>query len=112
MKKIEAMLQPEKVEDVRMSLEKIGYGGITILEAKGNGRQKGVFKQFRGEKYKIPLLPKTKIEIIVNDSDVDKIVKTLVAAARTGEIGDGKIFISSIESAIKIRTGEQGESVI
>jgi len=112
MKKIEAILQPEKVEDVRMALERAGRGGITIMEARGNGKQKGIYKQFRGEKYKIPLLQKVKIEIVVNDKEVDETVKIIVDSARTGEIGDGKIFISSIDSAVKIRTGEQGETIL
>lgn len=112
MRKIEAVLQPEKVEDVRIALEKAGRGGITIFDAKGNGRQKGVYRQFRGEKYKIPLLPKTKIEVFVNDNDVDETVKIIIDSARTGEIGDGKIFISKVDSAVKIRTGEQGETIL
>ncbi len=112
MKKIEAILQPDKAEDVRIALEKAGRGGITIIEARGNGQQKGIYKQFRGEKYKIPLLQKVKVETVVNDKDVDETVKIIVDSARTGKIGDGKIFITSIDSAIKIRTGEQGETVI
>jgi len=113
MKKIEAILQPEKVEDVRMALERAGRGGITITEARGNGSQKGgVQKQFRGEKYRIPLLQKVKIEIVVKEKDVDETVKIIVDSAWTGQIGDGKIFISTIDSAIKIRTGEQGEPAI
>ena len=112
MKKIEAILQSEKAEDVRIALEKAGRGGMTIIEARGNGQQRGVQKQFRGEKYRIPLLPKVKIEMVVNDKDVDETVRIIVDSARTGEIGDGKIFISTIDSAVKIRTGEQGETVI
>ena len=112
MKKIEAILQPDKVEDVRIAMEKAGHAGITIIEAKGNGKQKGIYKQFRGEQYKIPLLPKAKVEIVVNDKDVDAAVKIIVDSAWTGNIGDGKIFISTINSAVKIRTGEQGESII
>ena len=112
MKKIEAILQTEKAEDVRIAVEKAGHAGITILEAKGNGKQKGIYKQFHGEQYKIPLLPKVKIEIVVNDKDVDETVKIIMDSARTGQIGDGKIFISTIDSAIKVRTGEQGENII
>ena len=112
MKKIEAILQPDKAEDVRIAMEKAGHAGITIIEAKGNGKQKGIYKQFRGEQYKIPLLPKVKIEIVVNDKEVDAAVKIIADSARTGNIGDGKIFISTINSAVKIRTGEQGEEAI
>ena len=112
MKKIEAIIRPEKLEEVRNEVENAGCQGISITEILGHGQQKGVTQQWRGEKYKVSLLPKMKMEIVVNDKDVDRVVKAIIEAAKTGAIGDGKIFISSIEQAIKIRTGEKGEIVI
>ncbi|MEW6101936.1 MAG: P-II family nitrogen regulator [Candidatus Omnitrophota bacterium] len=112
MKKIEVIIRPEKLEVVRRALEAAGCAGIMITEIEGHGKQKGVVQQWRGEKYKVELLPKIKIDAVVSDTDVDKIVKTIIDNARTGEIGDGKIFISSIENAIRIRTGEKGEAAL
>ncbi len=112
MKKIEAIIRPEKLEVVRKGLAAVGYSGLMITEIEGHGKQKGVFQQWRGEKYKVELLPKLKIEIIAKNEEVDRIVKAIVDSARTGEIGDGKIFISPIDDAIKIRTGEKGEEVL
>lgn len=109
MKKIEAIIRPEKLEEVRHALGAVGYAGLMITEIEGHGKQKGVVQQWRGEKYKVELLPKFKIEIVVKDQDVEKITKTIMDSAKTGEIGDGKIFISDIENAIRIRTGEKGE---
>lgn len=109
MKKIEAIIRPEKLEVVRRGLEKIGAGGLMISEIEGHGQQKGVVQQWRGEKYKVELLPKIKIDIVIKDSDVESIIKVLMDNAWTGDIGDGKIFISSIDEAIRIRTGEKGE---
>lgn len=109
MKKIEAIIRPEKLESVRRALETVGYAGLMISEIEGHGKQRGVVQQWRGEKYKVDLLPKVKIEIVVKDADVDKIIQSLLDSAKTGEIGDGKIFISDIENAIRIRTGEKGE---
>ena len=109
MKKIEAIIRPEMLDVVRKDIEDIGCSGLMITEIEGHGKQKGVTQQWRGEKYKVELLPKVKIEIIVKDQDVDKITKTIMLAARTGEIGDGKIFVSNMEDAIRIRTGEKGE---
>lgn len=112
MKKIEAIIRPEKLDDVRHALEKAGCTGLMISEIEGHGQQKGLVQQWRGEKYRVELLSKIKIEIVVKNQDVDRIIKTIVEVARTGEIGDGKIFLSPIEDAFKIRTGEKGESAI
>ncbi len=109
MKKIEAIIRPEMLDVVRKDIENIGCSGLMITEIEGHGKQKGVIQQWRGEKYKVELLPKVKLEIVVKDQDVDKITKTIMLAARTGEIGDGKIFVSSMDDAIRIRTGEKGE---
>ena len=112
MKKIEAIIRPEKLESVQRALEKVGYSGLMISEIEGHGKQKGIVQQWRGEKYKVEFLPKIKIEIIVKDDEVERIIKTIVDSAKTGEIGDGKIFISPIENVIRIRTGEKGEQAI
>lgn len=112
MKRIESIIRPEKLESVRRALENIGYSGVMISEVEGHGKQKGVIQQWRGEKYKVDLLPKIKIEIIVKDSDAERITNAIISSAKTGEIGDGKIFISSVEEAIRIRTGEKGEKAI
>lgn len=109
MKKIEAIIRPERLEEVRQALSVVGYSGLMITEIEGHGKQKGVVQQWRGEKYKVELLPKIKLEIIVKNQDVEKIVKAIIESARTQEIGDGKIFIYSVEDAIRIRTGERGE---
>ena len=112
MKKIEVIIRPERLDAVRSALNKVGAAGLMISDIEGHGKQKGVVQQWRGEKYKVELLPKTKIEVVVKDADVDRIIKAVVDNAKTGEIGDGKIFISNIEDAIRIRTGEKGESAI
>lgn len=112
MKKIEAIVRPEKVEAVRKALEKSGYPGITITEVEGHGKQKGVIQQWRGEKYRIELLPKTKIEIVVTDKDVDRILESILQVARTGSVGDGKVFVSDVREAVRIRTGEKGEVAV
>lgn len=112
MKKIEAIIRPEKLEAVRRALDKVGYAGVMISEIEGHGKQKGVVQQWRGEKYKVELLSKIKIEIVVKDNEADKIIKTIIDSARTGEIGDGKIFVSNIENAIRIRTSEKGEAAL
>ncbi len=112
MKKIEAIIRPEKVDAVRKALEKSGYPGITITEVEGHGKQKGVVQQWRGEKYRIELLPKVKIEIVVTDKDVDRILESVTQVARTGSVGDGKIFVSDIREAVRIRTGEKGEIAV
>lgn len=109
MKKIEAIIKPNKLDQLRKALEKIGSPGLMITEIEGNGKQKGVVRQWRGKEYKVELLPKIKIEIVVKDSEVDKLVKVILDTAKTGEIGDGKIFIYPVDNAIRIRTGEKGD---
>ena len=93
MKKIEAIVRPEKIDEIRGALEKAGYPGMTIVEVEGHGKQKGVTRQWRGESYKVDLLPKVKLEIVVSDKDADRILSTIVAAAKIGAVGDGKIFV-------------------
>ena len=112
MKKIEAIIRPEKVEDVRKAIEAVGYPGITITEAQGHGKQKGVVQQWRGETYRVEFLPKVKLELVVGDADVDRIVSAIIKSAKTGSVGDGKIFVTDVKDAIKIRTGERGESAL
>ena len=112
MKKIEAILRPEKLDEVKRALEASGYPGITITQIEGHGKQKGVTQQWRGEIYKVDLLPKTKIEIVASDRDQEKIVSAIQKVAGTGNVGDGKIFISNVEEVIRIRTGEKGEKAL
>lgn len=112
MKKIEAIIRPESIDLVRSALSDAGVTGLMVTEIEGHGKQKGVVQQWRGEKYKIELLPKIKIETVVKDNDVERITKVILESARTGDIGDGKIFIYAVEEAIRIRTKERGESVI
>ena len=112
MKKIEAIVRPEKVEEVRKAIEAVGYPGITMTEAQGHGKQKGVVQQWRGETYRVEFLPKVKLEIIVGDADVEKIVQAIIKSAKTGAVGDGKIFVSDVKDVIKIRTGERGEQAL
>ncbi len=112
MKKIEAIIKPFKLDDVKEALQEIGLQGITVVEARGFGRQKGHTELYRGAEYVVDFLPKVKVEIIVNDDMVEKTIEAIVAAAQTGRIGDGKIFVSAIEDAIRIRTGERGPNAI
>lgn len=112
MKKIEAIIKPFKLDEVKEALQEIGLQGITVTEAKGFGRQKGHTELYRGAEYVVDFLPKVKIEIVLADELVEKAVETIRDAARTGRIGDGKIFISTIEDAIRIRTGETGPDAI
>lgn len=112
MKRIEAIIRPEKLEAVRTGLKKVGCEGLMISEIEGHGKQKGVVQQWRGEKYTVELLPKLKLEIIVPDGKAEQIIKAIIENAKTGEIGDGKIFVSNIENAIKIRTGEKAEEAL
>ena len=112
MKKIEAIVKPFKMEDVKEALTEIGIAGMTVSEVKGFGRQKGHTEIYRGSEYTVDFLPKVKFEIVVGDDRVQKAVEAIVAAARTGKIGDGKVFVVAIEQAIRIRTEEQGESAI
>ncbi len=112
MKKIEAIIKPFKLDDVKEAISEIGNFGMTISEVKGFGRQKGHTELYRGAEYVIDFLPKIKIEIVVDDELVDKVVEAIATAARTGKVGDGKIFIIPVEDAIRIRTGERGEAAI
>lgn len=112
MKKIEAIIRPFKLDDVREALSEIGVRGMTLTEVKGYGRQKGHTELYRGSEYKIDFLPKIKIEIIAADSMVENIVSTIVKGARTGQVGDGKIFVSTVEDVIRVRTEESGEDAV
>ena len=112
MKKIEAIIKPFKLDEVKEALHEIGLQGITVLEAKGFGRQKGHTELYRGAEYVVDFLPKIKLEIAVADDQVEKVVDTIVAAANTGRIGDGKIFVVPMEETVRIRTGERGESAL
>jgi len=109
MKHIIAIIRPEKLDDVRHALEKAGCSGLMISEISGHGKQKGVVQQWRGEKYKVDLIPKIKLEVMIKDSELATIKKTIMENARTGEIGDGKMFISTVDEVVRIRTGEEGE---
>ena len=112
MKKIEAIIKPFKLDDVKDALNGIGIKGMTISEVKGYGRQKGHTEIYRGAEYVIDFLPKLKIEIIVSAEQVDQVIDTIVAAAKTGKIGDGKIFVLPVENVVRVRTGERGEDAI
>ena len=112
MKKIEAIIRPFKIDDVREALIEIGIKGMTITEVKGYGRQKGHTEMYRGSEYQIDFLPKMKIEIIAQDDNVDKIVETIIKSAKTGQVGDGKIFIYPVEEVIRVRTEESGEAAL
>jgi len=112
MKKIEAIIRIEKFEEVKETLKELGYPGMTKTFVEGHGKQKGLKQQFRGTTFEVEFPPKMKLEIVVGDKDVDKIVDAIVTAARTGEAGDGKIFVYPIESAIRVRTGERDEKVL
>ncbi len=109
MKKIEAMIKPFKIDDVKDALHEVGVTGMTITEVRGYGRQKGHTELYRGAEYVVDFLPKLKIETVVEDRLVDDVIKAIEEAARTDRIGDGKIFISTIEDAVRIRTGERGD---
>jgi len=112
MKKIEAIIRPEKLDSVRQTLIELDSPGLMITEIEGHGKQKGLTQQWRGRKYKVELLPKVKIEIVVKDQDVERITKAISEAAKTGKIGDGKIFVYPVENVLRIRTGERGESAL
>jgi nitrogen regulatory protein P-II 1 len=112
MKKIEAVIKPFKLDEVREALSEIGINGITATEVKGFGRQKGHTELYRGAEYVIDFLPKIKLDIIVSDKMVKKVIEAISTSAHTGKIGDGKIFVSNIEEVVRIRTGETGESAI
>src|SRR5215469_7650418 len=112
MKKIEAIIKPFKLDEVKEALQEIGVQGMTVIEAKGYGRQKGHSETYRGAEYVVDFLPKLKIEVVVGDDLAPQVVEAIVNAARTGKIGDGKIFVSDVQEAIRIRTGETGTSAI
>jgi nitrogen regulatory protein P-II 1 len=112
MKKIEAIIQPFKLEDVKEALKGIGIDGMTITEVRGHGRQKGHKEVYRGQEYNVDLLPKVKLEVVVSDERFDEVLKTLTSSARTGKIGDGKIFIYEVQQAIRIRNDDRGESAL
>jgi nitrogen regulatory protein P-II 1 len=112
MKKIEAIIQPHKLDEVKDALVGIGVDGITITEVRGHGRQKGHTEMYRGHEYKIDLLPKVKMEMVVADNRVEMILEALSNAARSGKIGDGKIFVSSMEEAVRIRNGDRGDAAL
>ena len=112
MKKIEAIIKPFKLNDVKSALHEIGVVGMTVSEVKGFGRQKGHTEIYRGSEYTVDFLPKAMLEIVVPDAQVEPAVKAIIAAAKTGKIGDGKVFISSVEDAVRIRTGERNENAL
>jgi len=112
MKKIEAVIKPFKLDDVKDALNAIGIAGMTVSEVKGFGRQKGHVELYRGAEYDIAFIPKVKLEIVVADAIAEKVVATIMEKAKTGKIGDGKIFISKVEDVIRIRTGEKGDAAI
>jgi len=112
MKKIEAIIQPFKMEEVKEALKAIGIDGMTITDVRGHGRQKGHKETYRGQEYNVDLLPKVKLEMVVQSSRYEEVVNTLMAAAQTGKIGDGKIFVYDVLEAIRIRNGDRGESAL
>jgi nitrogen regulatory protein PII len=112
MKKVEAIIKPFKLDEVKDALNAIGIHGMTVTEVKGFGRQKGHVEVYRGTEYEVNFIPKIKIEVVIPDSIIDKVIATIMDKAKTGNIGDGKIFIYSLEDVIRIRTGEKGEAAI
>lgn len=112
MKKIDAIIQPYKLEEVKEALIGLGTDGMTVTEVRGHGRQKGHKEVYRGQEYVVDLLPKIKLELVVPDTRVDEVIKALAAAARTGKIGDGKIFVSDVSEAIRIRNDDRGDAAL
>jgi nitrogen regulatory protein P-II 1 len=112
MKKIDAVIRPFLLDQVKAALQGIGLSGMTVTEVRGFGRQKGHTEIYRGDEYEVNLLPKVKIEIVVAEAMVEKVIEAILQAARTGGVGDGKIFVSAVETAVRIRTGESGSDVI
>jgi len=112
MKKVEAVIRPTKMDEVKEALSDIGIAGMTVTDVRGYGRQRGRTEKYRGNTYVVNLLPKIKIEFIVPDDRADEVVEVVLEAARTGEIGDGKVFVSHVEESIRIRTGERGDSAL
>jgi len=111
-KKIDAVIKPFKLDEVKDALHEVGVSGITVTEAKGFGRQKGHTELYRGAEYVVDFLPKVRLEVVVDDDQADRVVEAIANAARTGRIGDGKIFVSAVESAVRIRTGERDSDAI
>ena len=112
MKLITVIVKPFKLDDVREALAEVGVSGLTVTEVKGFGRQKGHTELYRGAEYVVDFLPKMKIEVVVNEGDLDRSVDAIIGAARTGKIGDGKIFVTEVERVVRIRTGEEGEAAV
>jgi nitrogen regulatory protein P-II 1 len=112
MKKIEAVVKPFKLDEVREALSEIGVTGLTVTEVKGFGRQKGHTELYRGAEYVVDFLPKVKVEVVLGDALVERAIEAIVKAARTGKIGDGKIFVTTVEQVVRIRTGESGEAAV
>ncbi|MBU2785724.1 MAG: P-II family nitrogen regulator [Acidithiobacillus ferriphilus] len=112
MKKIEAIIKPFKLDDVREALQELGLAGMTVTEVKGFGRQKGHTELYRGAEYVVDFLPKLKLEVVVSDDMADRAIEAIELAARTGKIGDGKIFVSAVDRVIRIRTGEEGDEAV
>ncbi len=112
MKKIEAIIRPDKFDSVKKALEDAGYTGVTLTEVEGHGKQKGLSQQFRGYKYKVEFLPKLKLEIVAPSADIEKLVKAIITSASTGQVGDGKIFVYNIDEAYRISSGEAGDIAV
>ncbi|HHT75960.1 MAG TPA: P-II family nitrogen regulator [Methanomassiliicoccaceae archaeon] len=112
MKKIEAVIRPERLNHVKAALQEVGVSGMTVMDVHGRGEQKGFEFINRAGKYRVDLLPKTLIEVVVHDEDVDRVVDAIVRCARTGEIGDGKVFVTSVERCVRIRTGEEDDAAL
>lgn len=112
MKKIEAVIRPERLEDVKNALEDAGYPGLMLTRIEGHGKQKGVMQQFRGRQYKVELLPKYKVEVVCADDQCSALIEAITSAARTGEVGDGKIFVSPVDDVVRVRTGESGPEAL
>jgi nitrogen regulatory protein P-II 1 len=112
MKKVEAIIRVDKLHPVKAALEELGYPGVTVTEVRGHGNQKGITEIWRGRTFKVDLLPKVKMEIVVPDENAERIVDTIVQEARTGSIGDGKIFVSTVDEVVRIRTGEKGKQAV
>lgn len=112
MKKVVAIIRPNKLDEVKDALEEVGCHGVTVTEVKGRGRQLGITESYRGSDYRIDMLPKTRLEIVVSSKNVEEIIKAIVETAQTGDIGDGKIFISPVEEVVRIRTGERGDKAV
>jgi nitrogen regulatory protein P-II 1 len=112
MKEVVAIIRPNKIDDVKEALKKVGCLGMTVTEVKGRGRQLGITESYRGTDYCIDMLPKTRLEMVVKDEDTEEVINAIVKTAQTGNIGDGKIFISPVEDVVRIRTGERGDKAV